>query len=89
VVIASGHEPGVIGQIAAGLTKGTLFSRALLLGENRSPTASPGSPAKEARGQTNGVLPEGEQEHCIRTQVRGGRGEAVCVGLGGGAGVRL
>lgn len=30
VVIASGHEPGVVGKVAAGLTVGTLFSRAVL-----------------------------------------------------------
>jgi glutamate 5-kinase len=33
VVIASGHEPGVIGKVAAGVTKGTLFARAVLFPE--------------------------------------------------------
>lgn len=33
VVIASGHEPGVIGKVAGGAAKGTLFSRAVLFPE--------------------------------------------------------
>lgn len=33
VVIASGHEPGVVGKVAGGATVGTLFARAVLFPE--------------------------------------------------------
>lgn len=59
VVIASGHEPGVIGEIAKGNNRGTLFSRTLLMED----------PTLNGEHAGNGVVAEEDEDDAIRAQV--------------------
>jgi len=90
VVIASGHEPGVIGKIASGENKGTLFCRAVLFPPEEDLSASTdslhsvnGSGVGESNGpngmnralSTNGL---GLLEGLLAAEADGGvRGQAV------------
>lgn len=78
VVIASGHQPGVIYEIAQGTSRGTLFSRSLLV---EDPAAAGSTSPKHGAGMNGAAAEEedGEQDS-IRAQVRA----AVSEGRGGG-----
>lgn len=58
-MIASGHEPGVIGEIAKGNNRGTLFSRTLLMED----------PTLNGEHAGNGVVAEEDEDDAIRAQV--------------------
>ena len=71
MVIASGHEPGVIGQIASGSTCGTLFSRAILVPTRLSPREG-GGQGKDGQGDgTSEPEVEDKPEMGVRAQVSG------------------
>ena len=87
VVIASGHEPGVIGKITAGENNGTLFCRAVLFPPEEDPSAltdslhsANGSPRESngMNGMNHALSPTGLLEDLLALEADGGvRGQAV------------